>query len=351
MSHDESLHTRFSYNLYNEGNFQHTPLMHGPVLFHATALSFYLFGDSDFSGRIYTALLGVFMVMFPLLWRKWLGRWGAILASTMLLISPLILYYNRYIRHDTPSIFFGMIMAYCILMYLDGGPRYRRRAIWLYLFAAAMILNLGSKETAFIYIAIFGSFLLIYFLVRLAQQRLELRGRYLFQSIMLGILLGGLITLGMYIVVDIIPAEIIPGRGTPFQDLTDLQRASWLNWMALSILCGAFVLVSTALYAFRDKLSRIPWRELLLIFILALATAGGLLFIEELSHFPSPTETAEPAIPGDDADESLNGAASAGIRLGPALALWLVAIAVIVFLVRDARLRSADDDKSAEDKR
>ena len=350
MSHDESLHTRFSYNLYNEGNFQHTPLMHGPVLFHATALSFYLFGDSDFSGRIYTALLGVFMVMFPLLWRKWLGRWGAILASTMLLISPLILYYNRYIRHDTPSIFFGMIMAYCILMYLDGGPRYRRRAIWLYLFAAAMILNLGSKETAFIYIAIFGSFLLIYFLVRLAQQRLELRGRYLFQSIMLGILLGGLITLGMYIVVDIIPAEIIPGRGTPFQDLTDLQRASWLNWMALSILCGAFVLVSTALYAFRDKLSRIPWRELLLIFILALATAGGLLFIEELSHFPSPTETAEPAIPGDDADESLNGAASAGIRLGPALALWLVAIAVIVFLVRDARLRSADDDKSAEDK-
>ena len=41
MSHDESLHTRFAYNLYNEGNFQHTPLMHGPVLFHATAFSFY----------------------------------------------------------------------------------------------------------------------------------------------------------------------------------------------------------------------------------------------------------------------------------------------------------------------
>ena len=49
MSHDESLHTRYSYNLYRDGNFQHTPLMHGPVLFHATAMSFYLFGDSDFS--------------------------------------------------------------------------------------------------------------------------------------------------------------------------------------------------------------------------------------------------------------------------------------------------------------
>ncbi len=350
MSHDESLHTRFSYNLYNEGNFQHTPLMHGPVLFHATALSFYLFGDSDFSGRIYTALLGVFMVMFPLLWRKWLGRWGAILASTLLLISPLILYYNRYIRHDTPSIFFGMIMAYCILMYLDGGPRYRRRAIWLYLFAAAMILNLGSKETAFIYIAIFASFLMIYFLVRLAQQRLDLRGRYLFQSIVLGILLGGLITLGMYIVVDIIPAEIIAGRGTPFQDLSDTQRASWLYWMALSILSGAFVLASAALYAFRDKWRRLPWRELLLIFLLALATAGSLLFIEELSHFPSPTVTAEPAVPDAEAVESQTGAAGSGIRIAPALALWLIAIAVIGYLLRDARQRNAQDDKPAEDK-
>lgn len=350
MSHDESLHTRFSYNLYNEGNFQHTPLMHGPVLFHATALSFYMFGDNDFSGRIYTALLGVLMVMFPLLWRKWLGRWGAILASTMLLISPLILYYNRYIRHDTPSIFFGMIMAYCILMYLNGGPRYRRRAIWLYLFAAAMILNLGSKETAFIYIAIFASFLLIYFLARLAQQRLQLRGRYLFQSIMLGILLGGLITLGMYIVVDIIPAEIIAGRGTPFQDLSDTQRSSWLLWMALSILSGAFVLVSTALYAFRDQWQRIPWRELALIFLLALATAGGLLFIEELSHFPSPTETAEPAVPDLETSESLEVDTGSSIRLAPALALWLIAIAVIVFLVRDARRLSAEDDKSAEGK-
>ena len=38
MSHDESLHTRYSYNLAADGSFQHTPLMHGPILFHFTAL-------------------------------------------------------------------------------------------------------------------------------------------------------------------------------------------------------------------------------------------------------------------------------------------------------------------------
>ena len=345
MSHDESLHTRFSYNLYNEGNFQHTPLMHGPVLFHATAFSFYLFGDSDFSGRLYTAVLGVMMVMFPLFWRRWLGKWGALLACVMLLISPLLMYYNRYIRHDTPSIFFAMVMAYCILMYLDGPSRYRRRPLWLYVFAAAMILNLGSKETAFIYVAIFASFLTIYFIVRLAQHRLDLHGRYHFQSIILGILLGGMMTLGMYIVVDIIPAEIIAGRGTPLQDLSELERSSWFSWMAISILSGVFVLVSTALYAFRGRWSTIPWREILLILVLAVATAGGLLFIEELSHIPSLAETAEPTVP--DADQSLeqDAAAASAIRWVPAIVLWLIAITIAAYLIRDSRRAAAENDR------
>ena len=349
MSHDESLHTRFSYNLYNEGNFQHTPLMHGPVLFHATALSYYLFGDDDFSGRLYTAILGVLMVMFPLLLRRWLGRWGALLASVMLLISPLLLYYNRYIRHDTPSILFGMIMAYCVLQYLDGSPRFRRRAYWLYIFSAAMLLNLGSKETAFIYIAIFGSFLAIYFFVRLAEFRYSLRGRPIFYAVMLGILLGGMMTLGMYIVVDIISVEILPGRGTAWGDLTDLQQRSWLSWMALSILSGLFVLASTALYAFRERWRWVPWRELAVIFLIALITAGGLLFIEELSHFPTPSETAEPVVPDADVAVSAETEIGAGIRWAPALALWAIAIVAIVYLVRDSRRAATMKDKMPDD--
>ena len=345
MSHDESLHTRFAYNLYNEGNFAHTPLMHGPVLFHATALSYFLFGDNDFSGRLYTALVGVLMVMFPLLLRRWLGRWGALLASLMILISPLLLYYNRYIRHDTPSILFGLIMAYCILQYINGPPRWRRRAVWLYVFAAAMILNLGSKETAFIYITVFGSFLVIYFTVRLGQLRYDWLGKPLFYSVILGILLGGLMTLGMYIIVDIVPAEILQGRGTPWGDLSDLQRSSWLSWMLLTLMAGLFVPLSAALYAFRDRWNRIPWRQLILIYLLALLTAGCLLFIEELSHFPAPPETAEPAIvDGIDAAKETTPEGER-INWAPLLPLWaMLAIAAPILIVdarRSARMRRA----------
>ncbi len=91
MSHDESLHTYYSWKLYTDGDFQHTPLMHGPVLFHMVALSYALFGVSDFSARIYPAVLGVLMVLFPLLFRRWLGRTGALLAGIGLLISPILL--------------------------------------------------------------------------------------------------------------------------------------------------------------------------------------------------------------------------------------------------------------------
>ena len=340
MSHDESLHTRYSYNLYSDGDYTHTPLMHGPVLFHATALSFHLFGDSDFSGRVYTAVLGVLMVMFPLLLRRWLGRWGALLASLMMLLSPLLLYYNRYIRHDTPSIFFGMVMLWCILQYLDGAPGVRRRAVWLYTFAAAMILNLGSKETAFIYIAIFGSFLTIFFLARLAQQRLDLRGKPLFQQILLGILLGGMMTLGMYIVVDIIPVELLPGRGTSLPELSDLERSSFLGWMALTVGSGAFVLIATAFFAFRDRLQRIPWRELGLIFLLALLTAGGLLFIEELSHWSESVAAADSAEPVAETVSWL-----------PALSLWTIALAVVYFLARDRRRAYQLDEEAGKVRR
>ncbi|MFN7209565.1 MAG: flippase activity-associated protein Agl23 [Aggregatilineales bacterium] len=168
MSHDESLHTQYSYNLYKQGNFQHTPLMHGPVLFHATALAYFLFGDSDFSARLYPAILGVIMVLMPkLLFARWLGKFGAMAASALILISPMLLFHHRYIREDTPAIFFTMLMAYAVFAYLDGAQP--RQPKFLVLLAVATLLNLGSKETAFMYILIFAGFLALFLLVQLLQ--------------------------------------------------------------------------------------------------------------------------------------------------------------------------------------
>ncbi len=96
MSHDESLHTYYSWRLATGQGFTHNPMMHGPSLFEATALMNALFGANDFTSRLVPALLGIaIVVVMPRLLRPWLGHVGAWAASVLLLISPYVLYYSR----------------------------------------------------------------------------------------------------------------------------------------------------------------------------------------------------------------------------------------------------------------
>ncbi len=154
MSHDESLHTQFSYQFYNGDGYSHTPLMHGPFLFHITAVSYWLFGDGDFAARIPVAIFGVILVAIPYLLRRWIGRIGALFASFVFLISPYITYYSRYIRHDIYIIVWALIVFISAWYYIR-----EREEKYLWWFAAGTALMFVTKEVAFIYVAIFGSFL------------------------------------------------------------------------------------------------------------------------------------------------------------------------------------------------
>lgn len=319
MSHDESLHTRFSWNLYAEGNFQHTPLMHGPILFHMVGLSYSLFGDSDFSARVYPALLGVLMVLSPLLFRHWLKRWGALLTSVGILISPLLLYYHRYIREDTPAIMAGIVMIWAILSYLSGPPTVRYKPYWFYVLAFGMIWNLGTKETAFMYVAIIGIFLALYWFVRVVQQIMTQRaqvfnGRRVFLALSLGTLLGGVLALGMYVILDIIKFDLVsPTTGFAFSDLSGLQQYSYLVWTFLAILLVLLVLVGTIFWAYRRQAGRLPIAQFAFFLGMMFASAFLLVVFEEVFHTSTPDETA--------------------LRWSPLLAVWAVCIVVSTFFL------------------
>ncbi len=146
MSHDESLHALYSFYLYNGTGYTHNPMMHGPFLFHANALIYFLFGDSDYTARIVPALFGVFMVMSPLLLRRWMGRLGAIIASILLLISPSILYYSRYIRNDVYITVWTVLLIAALFHFLRT-----RKPGWFFLGAAVLMLSLATKENAYIF--------------------------------------------------------------------------------------------------------------------------------------------------------------------------------------------------------
>ncbi len=150
MSHDESLHTKYSWQLYAGEGYTHNPMMHGPLLFHLNALAYFIFGVGDFSSRIFPALAGVALVLSPWLFRRWLKPGGALAASLMLVLSPSITYYSRYIRHDVYCLLLAVLVLWAILQYLA-----QRETRWLCLLAASFALMFTTKETAYIYTAIF----------------------------------------------------------------------------------------------------------------------------------------------------------------------------------------------------
>jgi len=166
MSHDESLHTYFSWLLYRGQGYQHTPMMHGPFQFHALALSYFLFGVSDFTARIPAVLFSIATVWMVWYWRGYLGKWGAIVAGFLMVISPYMLYYGRYVRNEAFAGFAGILLLYSVLRYLDSGEKK-----YLYFITAATVLHFTSKETAFIYTLQAWVFLAIYFIVRVTSQK------------------------------------------------------------------------------------------------------------------------------------------------------------------------------------
>jgi uncharacterized protein (TIGR03663 family) len=186
MSHDETSHTYFSWLLFQGRGYQHDPITHGPFQFHIVALSYFLFGDNDFSARIPSALFGVASVAFAWYYRRYLGRVGAFLAALFLTISPFILYYDRYTRNESFIALYGLVGLWAILRYLETGGRK-----YLYILTATVVMHFASKETAYIYTAqmlLFFAFYFIYKVIGNPWAYKEYRTRFV-QFIVAGLVL------------------------------------------------------------------------------------------------------------------------------------------------------------------
>jgi uncharacterized protein (TIGR03663 family) len=277
VSHDESLHTQYAYQYYNGDGYIHTPLMHGPFLFHATALSYWLLGDSDFTARIPVAILGIILVIMPYYLRNWLGDKGALFASFFFLVSPYLTYYSRYIRHDIYVIVWAMIAMIAMWHYLE-----KRREKYLWWFVVGTVLMFCTKEVSFIYVAIFGSYLV----VRLAVQILgsdwfyplwpKLRTSVLILGIAVLLGVGGfvgqeLVTRGVETAVTVTPdgqtfaadpTEQVETAGHPASSGAEaLMR--WLQVLAIFTLTGGLVMAAATM---RPHIDEYPEFDLIILF-------------------------------------------------------------------------------------
>ncbi len=149
--HDEAIHAHASYLLLKNGTYRYDPTYHGPLLYYLTATTFALAGDSDFTARLPIAVAGVLIIAVAWASRRILGVrpawWAALLAT----ISPIWLFYGRFLRMDILE----ALVASCAFVALWRAVHGSRRAwVWIGVWTA---LAFATKENAFVTAALVGA--------------------------------------------------------------------------------------------------------------------------------------------------------------------------------------------------
>ncbi len=151
LHYDEILHAWYSWLYTRDFNYAHNPLTHGPLLYHAGAATYQVIGAGEFAARLIPALFGAALVVMPWLFRKELGRCGALAVSLFLLASPTVLYFSRFMRNDVYMAVWAVALLAIALRYME-----RPRTWMLFAWAVIWALTFASKESAFFLVGMFG---------------------------------------------------------------------------------------------------------------------------------------------------------------------------------------------------
>ncbi|HEX9149829.1 MAG TPA: flippase activity-associated protein Agl23, partial [Thermoanaerobaculia bacterium] len=144
LHHDESIHAHQSYSLMKDGNWRYDPAYHGPFLYYANALVYRIVGVNNTTARLLPAIFGLLLIAAAIPLSRWIGRRAAIAYALLVLISPHLTYFSRFIREDLYSLVFtlGTVLAFQMFLETD-------RAKWLTLAAVSFALAGITKENAY----------------------------------------------------------------------------------------------------------------------------------------------------------------------------------------------------------
>lgn len=159
--HDESLYATYSWNLYTGRGYQYHPMLHGPFLFHINTLFFFLFGVSNFTARLSVALFGTILVGLTYYLREHLGEKGTLATGMLLALSPINLYFSRFLAHDMYVAVFTLLPVIFFIKYV----RNMEERSYLYGLAISLVFLFTIKLTAYIHTFIFVTFGIFYLIV------------------------------------------------------------------------------------------------------------------------------------------------------------------------------------------
>ena len=238
--HDEAIHAWFSYRLLHEGIWTYDPSYHGPLLYDVTAGMFWLFGDGDLVGRIVPSLLGTLIValVYPLYRMGYLDQRQALVGALFLALSPNLVYFSRFLRHDIFMLFFIMLLLVTLLAYIETGSRWYGLGVTI-----AVAGGIACKEEFPVILIIFA----IYFIYAAWRRRIHFPARWkqdlaIFTAVALGIILLFYSSLGQH------PEVLLTAAGRAIQHWTEMHEACrlcgpWFFYIPLFILYELPILI------------------------------------------------------------------------------------------------------------
>jgi len=125
---------------------QYRPIIHGPFLPHVNGVVFSLLGASDFTMRLVPAIFGAILPLVPLLYRTRLEDGEVVAAGVLLAISPVLLYYSRFMRNDLILATLALATVGFVVRAIDTRKRW-----YVYAAAITFAVALTTKENALLY--------------------------------------------------------------------------------------------------------------------------------------------------------------------------------------------------------
>jgi uncharacterized protein (TIGR03663 family) len=166
LHHDESIHAHQSYTLMKDGNWRYDPAYHGPFLYYANALVYRLLGVTNTTARLLPAIFGLLLIAAAVPLARWIGRSAAIAYALLVLISPHLTYFSRFIREDLYSLVFTLATILAFQKFLETD-----RAKWLTLAAISFALAGITKENAYMTGVLFLAYAVWALLERVARAK------------------------------------------------------------------------------------------------------------------------------------------------------------------------------------
>ncbi len=220
--HDEAIHAWFSFDLLTKGTWVYDPSYHGPFLYYVTAGMFSLFGASDLVGRLLPALFGfaIIPLVYAIYRLGYINKIQTLVAALFLAISPDMVYFSRFLRHDIFMLFFTLLLLVAALYYLE-----RRQTRFAIIAAIAMAGALCCKEEMPVILLIFASF----FLFALWKGRLTLPAQWKKDLVLCAFIVIGILCV-MYSAFGMHPETLI---GQNFQIATTGWYQAASHWLEM----------------------------------------------------------------------------------------------------------------------